>query len=191
MVVYWIHLKEHTDIAKDGYVGVSVNLKSRMYRHKKITPSLNCHFGNAINKHGWDNLIKEIVFEGLKEQCYAKEKELRSSFQIGWNEAIGGNGGDRSNFIDYKNRINHGWNYNKSGENNPFYGKNHNLETVNKMSITRCSAIITTPDGLFHGYSQVARFYKINKITAKLWDSKKEGWSYESKSEMYRANKKR
>jgi hypothetical protein len=56
------------------------------------------------------------------------------------------------------------------------------------MAKTKCHTIITTPDGVFYGYRQVARFYKINKITAKLWASKKEGWSYESKSEMYRTN---
>lgn len=181
MVVYWIHLKEHTDIAKDGYVGVSVNFKSRMYRHKNITTTLNCHFGNAINKHGWNNLIKEIIFEGTKEECYAKEKELRSSFQIGWNEAIGGSGGDRSKFIDYKNRVALGWNYDCSGSNNSFYGKNHTDESLKKMSKTKCKVIIHTPDGTFYGFRDVARFYKINKITAQNWSKKKEGWHCENK----------
>lgn len=181
MVVYWIHLKEHTDIATEGYVGVSINFKERMYRHLKITAKLDCHFGNVINKHGWDNLIKEIIFEGTKEECYAKEKELRSSFQIGWNEAIGGYGGDRSKFIDYKSRKNLGWNYDISGYNNPFFNKSHSLESLKKMSKTKCKAIITTPDGIFYGFRDLSRFYKINKITAEKWANKKEGWICEYK----------
>ena len=179
--LYWIRLKEHTDIASDGYVGVTSNFKYRMYRHKKVTTKLDYHLSKAINKYGWDNLVKEIIFEGTKEDCYLKESELRNKYQIGWNEAVGGYGGDRSQFIDYKNRINIGWNYDSSGSNNPFYGKSHTTESLNKMSKTKCSAIITTPDGVFYGYRQVARFYKINKLTAKLWATKKEGWSYESK----------
>jgi hypothetical protein len=181
MVVYWIHLKEHTDIDTEGYVGVSIDFKERMYRHLKITAKLDCHFGNAINKYGWENLVKEIIFEGSKDECYLKEKELRSSFQVGWNEAVGGLGGDRSKFIDYKNRVAIGWNYDNSGLNNSFYGKKHTQDSLNKMSKTKCSTIVITPDGVFYGYRQVARFYKINKITAKLWANKKEGWSYESK----------
>lgn len=179
--LYWIRLKEHTDITKDGYVGVTLNFNQRMYRHKKVTSKLNYHLSKAINKYGWDSLIKEIIFEGTKEDCYKKESKLRNKYQIGWNEATGGFGGDRSQFIDYKNRNNIGWNYDSSGSKNPFYGKAHSKESLNKMSKTKCSAIITTPDGVFYGYRQVARFYKINKITAKLWASKKEGWSYESK----------
>lgn len=181
MIVYWIRLKEHTDITSEGYVGVTINFKSRMYKHYKITSKLNTHLANVIIKYGWNNLIKEIVFEGTKDECYSKEKELRSEYQIGWNEAIGGYGGDTSKFIDYKNRLNKGWNYDSNGENNPFYGKTHTKESINKMSKTKCRTIITTPDGVFYGYRQVARFYKINKITAKLWTTKKEGWSYESK----------
>lgn len=179
--VYWIRLKEHTDIALDGYVGVTFNFNHRMYRHKKVTPKLDYHLSKAINKYGWDNLVKEIIFEGTKEDCYLKESELRSKYQIGWNEATGGFGGDRSQFIDYKNRLNIGWNYDCSGSNNSFYGKTHSKESLNKMAKTKCHTIITTPDGVFYGYRQVARFYKINKITAKLWATKKEGWSYESK----------
>ncbi len=178
--LYWIRLNSHSDIAKEGYVGVSVNFKNRMYRHKKITSQLNCHLGNAINKYGWDNLVKEIIFTGLKDECYLKEYELRSNHQIGWNEAIGGSGGDRSKFIDYKNRTNLGWKYYKNGENNPFYGKEHTKESLKKMSKSKCKTIITTPDGVFYGFRDVARFYKINKITAKKWAFKKEGWKHEN-----------
>jgi hypothetical protein len=180
-VVYWVRLKEHTDITINGYVGVAISFDERMARHLLVTTKLDCHFSSAIIKYGWDNLIKEIVFEGSQEDCFKKEIELRPSFQIGWNEAPGGLGGDRSRFIDYKNRQNNGWCYDKTRERNPFWDKNHTQESLKKMSFSQCKHIITTPDGMFNGFREVARFYRINKITAKLWCGKKEGWSYESK----------
>jgi group I intron endonuclease len=181
VIVYWVHLKEHTDIASQGYVGVALNFKERMYRHLKVTVKLDCHFANAINKYGWDNMVKDIVFTGTEEECYLKEKELRPQFEVGWNEAIGGQGGDRSKFINYRKRKHHGWTYNKEGIGNPFYGKKHSENSLKKMSAGKCKNIVNTPDGVFNGFSEVARFYNINKITAKKWASKKAGWSYESK----------
>jgi len=178
--VYWVRLKEHTDITKEGYVGVAFNFVERMNRHLKVTTKLDCHFSNAIIKYGWDNLEKEAIFFGSKEECYKKEFELRPDFQIGWNEAIGGLGGDRSKFIDYKNRLNLGWKYDKTGEKNPFYNKQHSQESIKKMSKSKCKSIIKTPDGVFYGFREVARFYKINRITAQKWSTKKEGWSCES-----------
>ena len=181
MILYWIRLESHSDIAVDGYVGVTFNFDQRMNEHLKFTSKLDSHFGNAISKYGWDNMIKEVIFEGSSEDCYAKEKELRPKFQIGWNEAIGGLGGDRSVFIDYKRRKNQGWTYERNGEKNPFYGKEHSHESIKKMSKSKCKNIITTPDGIFYGFREVARFYKINKITAQKWASKKKDWSYENK----------
>ena len=124
MIVYWIHLKEHSNIANEGYVGVTFNYDQRMNEHFKFTSKLSNHFGNAISKYGWDNLIKEVIFNGSEEECFAKEKELRSKFQIGWNEAIGGLGGDRSMFINYKSRKNQRWSYDKNGEKTRFLVKN-------------------------------------------------------------------
>ena len=49
------------------------------------------------------------------------------------------------------------------------------------MSASKCVNLVITPDGVFNGFNEVARFYNINKITAKKWASKKAGWSYESK----------
>jgi group I intron endonuclease len=178
--VYWIRLKEHTDITTQGYVGVSFDFFKRMERHKRITSKLQYHLSNAIKKYGWDNLIKEIVFTGAKEECYKKETQLREKANIGWNEAKGGFGGDRSNFINYTTRNHTGWSYNKKGTNNPFYSKKHSKESRNKISKTKSKTIIKTPEGVFYGFNEVARFYNINKITAKKWTIKKEDWCYEN-----------
>jgi hypothetical protein len=45
---------------------------------------------NAINKYGWDNLLKEILIVGSEEYCYDLESKIRSSEKIGWNIAAGG-----------------------------------------------------------------------------------------------------
>ena len=50
----------------------------------------NPRFSNAIAKHGWENLVKEIVVIGSEEYCYEIEKKLRPKESIGWNLAIGG-----------------------------------------------------------------------------------------------------
>jgi len=178
-VLYWIHCKEHTSPNKDGYVGVTVNIKQRMYRHK--TNKKNSHLSNSINKYGWDNLTIDILYSGPVKKCYVKEKEIRPKVQIGWNQAIGGVGGDRSKFINYKNVIHLGWSYDKSGTKNPFYGKKHSIESIDKMCKSRSNGnLIRTPEGLFYGFRAVSRHYSINKITAQRWVNKKQEWTYEN-----------
>ena len=177
-VLYWIHLKEHTNPYKEGYIGVTIDIKTRIYRHK-VNKKIS-HLYNAIKKYGWNKLIIDVLYTGSINNCYTKEKKLRSKIKIGWNASIGGFGGDRSMFIDYKNRINQGWNYDKTGVKNPFYGKHHSTQTIDKIRKKKCTAIIKTPEGIFYGYRDAARYYNINKITAKKWASKKQGWSYEN-----------
>lgn len=86
--VYWIRHKDHTDIFSQGYVGISENFKRRMRHH--LTKTDNPHLANAINKYGWDNLIKEQVVIANKEYCLDVETKLRPITCVGWNIAIGG-----------------------------------------------------------------------------------------------------
>lgn len=179
-VVYWIRLLDHVDYKTQGYIGVSNNFNYRLHQHKTKTIKHDSHFGRSINKYGWDNLVKEIIFEGSNDECYNKENELRPLYNIGWNEAIGGLKRSNSKFIDYKNRINRGWIYDKNGINNPFYNKKHSDSSKLKISKNKCKSIITTPDGIFYGFNAVARFYTIHKLTAKKWALNKSNWSYEN-----------
>jgi len=92
-VIYWIRSKEHTDITCQGYVGVAKNATKRWWGHKwaiKANRHENQLFANAVNKHGWDNLIKEIVLIADEQYCYDIESKLRSECKIGWNLAVGG-----------------------------------------------------------------------------------------------------
>jgi hypothetical protein len=92
--VYWIRAKHHSDITSEGYVGVSKNSQKRwLYGHKwshSKDRHDNQHLSNAINKYGWDSLIKTIVLIGEDAYCYEMEKKLRPSEKIGWNLAAGG-----------------------------------------------------------------------------------------------------
>lgn len=88
MNLYWIRHQDHTDIFSQGYVGVSNNVKKRWYDHKTYTN--NAHLKHSIQKHGWDNLIKEVVLIADDDYCLNIEKQLRPSDKIGWNIVMGG-----------------------------------------------------------------------------------------------------
>jgi len=86
--VYWIRHQEHTDIFSQGYVGISNNVKRRMINH--FNQPTNMHMKNAVNKYGWDNLVKQIVLIADKDYCLDIEKKLRPVDFIGWNQTVGG-----------------------------------------------------------------------------------------------------
>lgn len=90
--VYWLHLLEHTDMRIQGYLGVSNNPKQRLWEHfndVKTNNHCNPYLSRVINKYS-DQLIQTIVFEGIKEVCYAYEENLRPTKNIGWNLNKGG-----------------------------------------------------------------------------------------------------
>jgi hypothetical protein len=184
-VVYWIRVEEHFDMNSDGYIGVAIDLDSRLVRHRSITSRNDCHFGRAIRYHGWKNMLCDVVFSGADEECYALENKLRPDFQIGWNEAIGGYGGDRSEHINYAARSKPIGNRNsRHGKENPFFGKSHTVEVRQAQAIARAQSVIRTPDGIFFGFNSLARHLKVHKATAKNI-AIKQGWKIESKPSLY------
>lgn len=86
--VYWIRHPDHTDMTRQGYIGVSVDHLVRWKDHKNY-PS-NIHLKNAINKYGWDNLIREVLLIADVDYCLMIEASLRPDKNIGWNLAAGG-----------------------------------------------------------------------------------------------------
>jgi hypothetical protein len=89
--LYWIHLKEHTDILTEGYVGHASNFNKRMRDHKRQSNFKKSRFYNAVKKYGWDNLVKEIILIGSDQQyCAEVELKLRPEPHIGWNLQPGG-----------------------------------------------------------------------------------------------------
>lgn len=86
--VYWIHHPDHTDVFTQGYIGVSKFVEKRWKQHFKKTQ--NKHLKNAIDKYGWDNLIKEVILVSSKAYCLMIEFELRAKDAVGWNIIKGG-----------------------------------------------------------------------------------------------------
>jgi hypothetical protein len=91
--VYWIRTEHHNDITCQGYIGVAKNATKRWWSHKwalKANRHENPILSNAVKKHGWDSLVKEVVLIGEEVYCYEIEAKLRPSEHVGWNVNIGG-----------------------------------------------------------------------------------------------------
>lgn len=86
--VYWIRNASHTDIFSQGYVGVSSNVAKRWEYHRKHGE--NTHLRHAINKYGWEGLIKEVIVIADADYCLDVEAKLRPANQMGWNIVAGG-----------------------------------------------------------------------------------------------------
>ena len=93
-VVYWIHKPEHTDITKEGYVGITNGMaRDRWIDHKSASrrkENGKCEVINrAIRKH--NDLVYEVVLVAdAREYCERIEAMLRPTNRIGWNIARGG-----------------------------------------------------------------------------------------------------
>jgi group I intron endonuclease len=162
--VYWIHHKDHTDMFSQGYIGVSQDAKKRWEQHFKR--SENTYLRNAINKYGWDNLVKEIVLIGDKDYCFDIEKKLRPFVSIGWNIVEGGGNPPRSKkgmnlgrtawnkggFLSEEtkkqisNKVAELWKSQEyrdrtiegnKGRGSSFKGKNHSSESIEKIRLAK------------------------------------------------------
>lgn len=104
-----------------GYIGVSGNLTQRFHHHAKR--SQNNHLKNAINKYGWDNLVKQQLLIADEQYCLDMELKLRPNDKIGWNIVAGG--GKPPVLFGNTSRL---------GKPSPRKGKKHTLESIDKMS---------------------------------------------------------
>jgi predicted GIY-YIG superfamily endonuclease len=89
-VVYWIREQSHTDLMTQGYIGVSGNVEQRFASHRNMENGTNAHLRHAIQKHGWDKMVKSVLLMASKEYCLDIERKLRPTEKIGWNLTIGG-----------------------------------------------------------------------------------------------------
>lgn len=87
-VVYWIRHPDHTDIFSQGYVGVTSRYEKRLQEHSHVTQ--NRYLRNAINKYGWESLVKEQIVLAAEDYCLEVERKLRPKDCIGWNLVVGG-----------------------------------------------------------------------------------------------------
>lgn len=97
--VYWIKLESHTDAYTEGYIGITTNLKERLRSHKKN--KRQSHFTSAIKCYGWDDLIVEVLHEGLTlQEALSTEFSYRPTIKIGWNCQRGGELGVESSWYE-------------------------------------------------------------------------------------------
>lgn len=89
-VVYWIREQSHTDLMTQGYIGVSGNVSKRFAAHRNMENGTNAYLRHAIQKHGWDNMVKSVLLMADKEYCLDIERKLRPADKIGWNLTVGG-----------------------------------------------------------------------------------------------------
>lgn len=88
--VYWIRKEEHTDIEKEGYIGITKRSVPVRYReHVSDSKRKYTYLYNAINKYG-DSLIVDTLVECDLEYAYWLEERLRPCGDIGWNKLSGG-----------------------------------------------------------------------------------------------------
>jgi len=124
------------------YVGRTNNFKSRMIKHQSRANKKARHeLYWAINKYGWDNIIKEIIdTASTLEEAVAKEYEyivkydsVRNGYNMTENTKVGGyvwiGREDSEEFIMFKEHMKKAM----SGENNGMYGKSHSLESKTKQ----------------------------------------------------------
>lgn len=92
--VYWLHLKEHTNILNEGYVGVTTrSINIRFKEHcSRYRNSYNQHSALhlAFATHGLENIIKTELYSCDIKEAYEIECILRPFDYIGWNSVQGG-----------------------------------------------------------------------------------------------------
>lgn len=121
------------------YIGRTKNFNGRMAEHKhnaKINKSKYALY-KAINKYGWDNMIKEIICEVESSQAQKIEEEfikIYDSVNKGYNNTYAGCGGnvfkDNPELLD---KLRKTLSEKFTGENNGMFGKTHSNESKEKL----------------------------------------------------------
>ena len=133
------------------YIGRTKDFSSRMADHKFDATSgrKDQALHRAIRKHGWENMVKEVIDETTKNKIVALESYYigkYDSIKEGYNNTINTSDGgnvwegkeDTEQFKDFKNLMSEV----TTGENNGMFGRTHSEETRAKMKAKaagRCS----------------------------------------------------
>ena len=99
--VYWIHLKDHSDILSEGYVGITTkSVKRRFSEHltrarmrlksKREFDKSRSIIGHALLKYGENEIVVDTICECDINYALYMERKLRPAPLIGWNILTGG-----------------------------------------------------------------------------------------------------
>ncbi len=93
-VLYWLHLKESTDVFTQGYVGVTTRLIDVRFKEhcNKFNNSYNPYnpLHLAFAEHGIQNIVKTRLCVCDVKRAYELEKIFRPFEYMGWNTVEGG-----------------------------------------------------------------------------------------------------
>jgi hypothetical protein len=157
-VLYWVHLPEHTDFLREGYIGVTENAVKRFRSHKHKFKSIS------------QSIVSEILLIADKSYCYLIEQKLRPNRNIGWNKSPGG----------YRNNV-------MIGADNPNYGcHGQNAPNFKGLWITPLGKFETSNEAAAaHNLQQSAI---IRKCKGRYANNKfyppKNGWAFEPKERV-------
>ena len=93
-VLYWLHLKDDTDVFTQGYVSVTTRLiEIRFKEHctkffNYYNPYNPLHL--AFAKYGVENIVITRLCVCTEKEAYNLEKTFRPFEYMGWNSAQGG-----------------------------------------------------------------------------------------------------
>ena len=95
MIIYSIY-RFVNSINGKVYVGYTKDFTKRLHEHKQNSKQPNTKFYKAINKHGWDNFVCDIIYQSL-DIDHIKQMEVHfisehNSYHEGYNSTFGGEG---------------------------------------------------------------------------------------------------
>lgn len=120
------------------YIGITYQIPSKRWANG-FGYKGNPYFQNAISKYGWDNFYHIILFNNISKElaniveCELIKKYNTTNREFGYNLMNGGNSNKHTDYTKRKIKENHS---DINGENNPFYGKKHSEQTINKIKAT-------------------------------------------------------
>jgi group I intron endonuclease len=123
------------------YIGRTKNFNGRMAEHKHNAKTNKSKYAlyKAINKYGWDNMIKEIICEVEASESQKIEEEfikIYNSVNTGYNNTYAGFGGnvfkDNPELLE---KLRKTLSERFSGKNNSMFGKMHSTEAKEKQKL--------------------------------------------------------
>jgi group I intron endonuclease len=164
MTIYSIY-KFVNKINGKVYIGSTNNFERRCKRHLNDSKTLNRPLYKAIRKYGWDNFVKEIIYQSKDyqhciknmENSFIKEYNSYIGFENsnGYNLTLGGEG-----FFGLKRTKQHKQNISKAHK-----GKKKTPEHIKKLNDAKSKTyVLKHPDGHIVTIQNMSEYCRINNL---------------------------